>query len=93
METKTISECLNFVDEVILAGINKVGTIHELEHIQDLMLMNGDGVDTREILSSGNLIIEIYYLNNQQTEFHELYTNLRKLIMKWLHRILLMKNN
>ena len=49
------------------------------------MLVNADGVDTREILSSVNLIIELYYLNNQQIESHELYTNLRKLIMKWLH--------
>ena len=70
METKTFSECLNYVDEVILAGIDKVSTIHELEHTHDLMIMNGDGVDSREILSSVNLIIELNCLNNQQTEFH-----------------------
>ena len=49
------------------------------------MIMDGDGVDTREILSIVNLIIELYYLNNEQTHFHTPYTNFRKLIMKWLH--------
>ena len=85
METKTISQCLNFIDKVLLRGIDKINTISELEYISDFMIMDGDGFDNREILSSINLIIESYYLNNEQTHFDALYTNLRKLFMKWLH--------
>ena len=68
-----------------MKGIDKVNTISELEYIHDFMIMDGDGIDTREKLSSINLIIESYYLINEQTRFQTLYTNLRKLIVKWLH--------
>ena len=84
MKTKTISQCLNYIDKVLLSGIDKVNTINELEYIRDFMIMDGDGFDNREILSSINLIIESYFLNNEQTHLHTLYTNLRNLIMKWL---------
>ena len=85
METKTISQCLNYIDIVLLRGIDKINTISELEYIRDFMIMDGDGFDNREILSSINLILESYYLNNEQTHFHALYINLRKLIINWLH--------
>ena len=85
METKTISQCLNYIDKVLLSGVDKDNTINELEYIRDFMIMDGVGFDIREILSSLNLIIESYYLNNEQTHFHALYTNLRKLFMDWLH--------
>ena len=85
METKTISQCLNYIDILLLRGIDKINTISELEYIHDFMIMDDDGFDNREILSSINLIIESYYLNNEQKHFHALYTNLRKVIMNWLH--------
>ena len=87
METKTISQCLNYIDKVLLRGIDKFNTISDLEYVRDFMIMDGDdGFDNREILSSINLITESYYLNNEQTHFHALYTNLRNLIMNWLHK-------
>ena len=86
METKTISQCLSYIDKVLLRGIDKFNTISDLEYIRDFMIMDGDdGFDNREILSNINLISESYYVNGEQTPFHELYTNLRKLIMNWLH--------
>ena len=72
METKTISQCLNYVDKVLLRGIDKFNTISELEYIRDFMIMDGDGFDNREVLSSINLIIESYYMNNERTHFHAL---------------------
>ena len=86
METKTISQCLNYIDKVLLRGIDKFNTISDLEYIRDFMIMDGDdGFDNREILSSINLIIESSYSNIEQTHCHALYTNLLKLIMNWLH--------
>ena len=35
METKTISQCLNYVDKVLLSGIDKVNTISESEFIRN----------------------------------------------------------
>ena len=61
METKRISQCLNYIDEVLLRGIDKFNTISDLEYIRDFMIMDGDdGFDNREILSNNNLIIESY---------------------------------
>ena len=86
MKTKIISQCLNYIDKVLLRGIDKFNTISDLESIRDFMIMDGDdGFDNREILSNIILVIESYYLNKEQKHFHALYTNLRKLIMNWLH--------
>ena len=61
METKTVNKCLNFVDEVLMDGINDVSTIGKIEFIHNLLIENGG--DNTEILSCINLIIEAFSSN------------------------------
>ena len=63
METKTLSKCLNYVDEVIMKGKNTDNTIDELEYIHNFMTKH-EGGDIIEILSCIKLIIDSFYFNN-----------------------------
>ena len=81
METKTVNKCLNFVDEVLMDGINDVSTIGKIEFIHNLLIENGG--DNTEILSCINLIIEAFYFTKKETQFKSIYQHLRRINLVW----------
>ena len=83
METKTVSKCLNFFDEVLKDGISSF-SIAQLEYIHDYMTTY-ESEDCTDVLSCINIIIESYYFKYKGTHFETLSRHLRKEIMKRLH--------
>ena len=89
MEMKSVSECLNFIDDMILCSVEKSFGIGNLEDIRDYMtgmyneIYIEEMVDKSAILSQINLIIEKFYLDNE-SDIKKQYSNLMKHILAWL---------
>ena len=76
MEIKTISDCLNFIDSMILCSIEKHVGIGNDKYLQEMVSILGT-------LSQVNLIIDIFYLDNE-SDIKKPYCTLRKRILAWL---------
>ena len=89
MEVKSISDCLNFIDNLILCGTEKQVGIGNLENIRDCMIRLYDGKYIEEmlimlaVLSQINLIIDRFYLD-KESDIKKLYRDLKKRILAWL---------
>ena len=89
MKMKSVSECLNFIDDMILRSVEKSVGIGILEDIRDYMIGKynekyiEEMVAMSTILSQINNIIENLYLDNESDNKKQ-YNNLRKLILAWL---------
>ena len=86
MEVKSISDCLNFIDNLILCNTEKDIGIGNLEDIRDYMIGMYDGeyieemVNMLAILPQINLIIDRFYLD-KESDIKQLYRDLRKRIL------------
>ena len=86
---KSVSDCLNFVDSMILGDIEKTCGIGNLEDVRDYMIgmYNNTYIEEMEcmlsILSQINLILERFYLDNE-SDIKKLYCDLRKRVLDWL---------
>ena len=89
MAMKSVGDCLNFIDSMILCDIEThsgVGnpqdirdymiTIYKDKYIEHMMSMLG-------VFSQINLITDRFYLDNE-SDIQKQYTTLRKRILAWL---------
>ena len=89
MEIKSVNDCLNFIDSMILCIIKKQGVIGILEDVHDYIIWMYNDKYIKEmvivlaILSQINLIIEKNFSKNE-CAFNPLYHDLRKRILAWL---------
>ena len=89
MEFKSVSDCLNFIDILIICGTEKHIGIGNLEDLRDYMIGIYDGkyieqmVSMLAVLSQINLIIDRFYLD-KESDSKQLYRDLRKQILAWL---------
>ena len=89
MEVKSISDCLTFIDILILCGTEKHIGIGNLEDKRDYMIGVYDGkyieemVSMLAVLSQINLIIDRFYLD-KESDFKQHYRELTKRILAWL---------
>ena len=89
MEVKSISDCLNIIDNLILCGTEKLIGMGNLEDVRDYMIGTYDGkyieemVSMLAVLSQINLIIDSFYLD-KESDIKQLYRDLRKHILAWL---------
>ena len=89
MEFKSISDCLNFIDHLVLFGGEKHIGIGNLEDARDYMIGMYDGkyieemVSMTRVLSQIILIIDRFYLD-KESDIKQLYRDLRKRILAWL---------
>ena len=94
MEVKSIWDCLNFVDSMILSmsNIEKHIGIGNLEDVRDYIIgmYNGENfiemVSMSAVLSQVNLIIDRFYFD-KGSDIKEQYSTLRKRILAWLREI------
>ena len=88
MEVKSISDYLNFIDNLILCGTEKHIGIGNLEDVRDYMIGMYYGkyieemVSMLESLSQINLIIDRFYLD-KESDIKQPYRDLRKRIIAW----------
>ena len=86
---KSVSDCLNFIDDMILCSVEKSVGIANSEDIRNYMIgmynekFNEELVAISAILSQINLIIEKFYLD-KETDIKKQYCNSRKRILAWL---------
>ena len=89
MQITSISDCLNFIDNLIIWGTQKHGGIGNLEDERNCMIdmFNGkyiaETVSMLAVLSQINLIIDKFYLD-KESDIKQLYRDLRKRILAWL---------
>ena len=89
MEMKSVSDCLTFIDSMILCSIEKHAGIGFFEDVRDYMigLYNDEYlegmVSMLAIFSQINLIIEKFYLY-KKNDIKKLYCDLRKRRLAWL---------
>ena len=92
MEIKSVCDCLNFSDSMILSSIEKHVGIGNLEDIRDYMIgMYNDKyieemVSMLAVLSQINPVIDKFYLDNE-IDIKKQYSTLRKRISEWLREI------
>ena len=90
MEMKAVSDCLNFIDRVILCGVENCNAIGNLELVRDYMieLYNDkyieDMVIMSGLMSQINLIIEKYYDIDGDSDLKREDRILRIHILAWL---------
>ena len=84
MEMKSVSDCLNFIDRVILCGVKNYNGIGTLE-VRDYMIemyndeyIEEDMVVMTGVLSQINLIIEKFYDIDDDSDLKREYWILRK---------------
>ena len=82
MEPTTLSQCLNYIDDVIAYGFDEEA-INELENIHKYTF-KFNTIKVEEIRKLINDIIEICYFH-ERMNIKLSYLSLRSLIMKWLH--------
>ena len=86
MEMKSSSECVNFIDDMILRGKDSEVGIGNLDDLRDYMIGMYIDKDIEEmvsmlaLLSQINLIIEKFRLD-KESDIKKLYFNLRKHIL------------
>ena len=89
VKINSISDSLNFIDNLILCGTEKHIGIGNLEDIRNYMIGMYDGkyiqdmVSMLAVLSQINLIIEKFYLD-KESDIEQLYCDLSKRILVWL---------
>ena len=89
MQVNSISDCLNFIDNLILCGTEKHIGVKNLEDVRDYMIGIYDGkyieemVSMLAVLSQINLIIDRFFLD-KESDIKQLYRDLRKRILAWL---------
>ena len=88
MTVKSVCDCLNFIDSMILCDIEKHAGIGNLEDIRDMITVYNDKyiedmVSMLGVFSQINLIIDIFFLDNEG-DIKKHYTTLRKRILAWL---------
>ena len=89
MEIKSVSDCLIFIDSMILCSIQKHVGIGNLEHIHDYM--KGMYIDNYieemviifAIPSQINLLLDRFYLD-EESDIKKHYYTLKKHILAWL---------
>ena len=86
---KSVSDCLNFVDSMIMCIIEKHAGVGNLEDLRDYMIGLYDEKYIEEmaamlaILSQINRLIDKFYLDND-SDLKKLYCTLRKRIIAGL---------
>ena len=86
---KSVCDCLNFIDSMILCGIGKHAGVGNLEDIREYMITIyndkyiEDMVSMLAVLSQINLIIDRFYLDNE-SDIKKHYCTFRKRILAWL---------
>ena len=86
---KSLSDCLNFIDSMILCSMVKHIGIEKLKELRDYMVgmyndkYSEEMVAMVAILSQINLIIGKFYLDNE-SDIKKQYSTLRKRIIAWL---------
>ena len=94
MEVKSISECLNRVDNMIFEKSLKRQVKSDLEDIrshieckQADVVSRGEYIEERfaalSVLSQINHILETFYSNDTEENLHEQYNKLRQRILEW----------
>ena len=89
MEMKSVADCLNFIDTVILSDIGKYACIGKLEDVRDYVLSDyknkyvEDMVALNKILSQINIIIDKFYSDKEDNVKSE-NQYLRNFILAWL---------
>ena len=90
MEMKSVSDCLNFIDHVILCVAENFNGVESLEVVRDYMIemYNDEYIENMivmtGVLSQINLIIETIYDIDDDSDFKRKYWILRKHILAWL---------
>ena len=86
---KSVSECSNYIDSMILCSMKEHVGIGNLEDLRDYMIGMYNEKYIEEmmamlaILSQINLVIERFYLDNE-SDIEKQYCNLRKRILAWV---------
>ena len=86
---KSISDCLNFIDSMIICSVEKHAGIGNLEDLRDYMIgmysekYIEEMVAMTAILSQINLLIERFCLD-KESDIKKQNCNLRKCILVWL---------
>ena len=89
MTTKSVCDCLNFIDSMILCKIEKQAGVGNLEDVRDYMITIyndkyiEDMVSMLGVFFQINLIMDRFYLDNE-SDIKKQYTTLRKRILAWL---------
>ena len=89
MKIKSVADCLNFTDTVILSDIGKNACIGNLEHVRDYVLSEyknkyiEDMVALNKVLSQINIITDKFNFDKEDDLKNE-YQYLRKCILAWL---------
>ena len=91
MEVKSLSDCLNKIDNMIFDKTFKYLVRDDLElirnHIEwehaDVIAKGEDGLAVMPALTQINHIIERFYSNDTEDELDEQYNKLRQLILEW----------
>ena len=89
LEMKTISNCLNFIDNLIICNTEKHIGNGNLEDVRKYVLSMNDSkyientVSTLEVVYQIKLIIDKLCSDNE-SDIKQLYSDLRKRILVWL---------
>ena len=89
MEFRSISDCLNFIDNLILCNTSKYIGIGNLEDLLEYIINMYDGKYVEDLMTilgivyQINIIIDKFYLDNE-SDINQLYRDLRKRILVWL---------
>ena len=85
---KPVSDCSKFFDSMIICNIEEHAGFGNLEDLRDYMIGMNNGNYIEEmvaflsILSQRNLLIDIFYLDNE-SDVKKQYCTLRKRILSW----------
>ena len=86
MTMKSVCDCFNFIDSIIICDIEKYAGVGNLEDIRDYMITIyidkniEDMVSMLGVFSQINLILDRFYLDNESV-LKQQYTTLRKRIL------------
>ena len=86
---KSFTDCLNFIDNMILYNVEKVDSMDAIESMRDFILddyikkSDEELVATMSILSQINLIMNRFYLSDDYS-ITEYYYDLRRRTLAWL---------
>ena len=89
MVIKSVCDCLKFIYSLILCEVEKHTGIGNIEDIHEYMITIyndkyiEDMVSMLAVLSQINLLIELFYLDNE-SDIKKHYCTLRKRILAWL---------
>ena len=83
---KTISECLDFIDNIISSDKYERKDVENLENIRHYVIdkTSDNKIIMRDVLSCINQIIEKFYDVNDRENIVKGYENLRLFILVWL---------